>query len=72
MSKSDNPQTTNTSKAQSLEETVGFWDTHSLADYWDQTHEVAFVVRAKRRSRDVLDQSERGESQSQAFNPDKL
>ncbi len=27
-----------------LEEIGEFWDTHSLADYWDETHEVAFEV----------------------------
>ena len=30
------------------------WDTHSLADHWDQTHEVEFEVRAKRRYRVTL------------------
>ena len=24
------------------EEIGKFWDTHSLADYWDETHEVEF------------------------------
>ena len=24
------------------EEIGEFWDTHSLADYWDETHEVEF------------------------------
>ncbi len=27
----------------SIEEAADFWDTHSLADYWEQTHEVADV-----------------------------
>lgn len=26
-----------------------FWDTHSLADYWDETHEVEFQVNLKSR-----------------------
>lgn len=26
-----------------------FWDTHSLADYWDETHEVEFKVNLKSR-----------------------
>ena len=43
------------SKARTLEEIAEFWDTHSLADYWDQTHEVEFEVRAKRRRRVTLD-----------------
>ena len=51
MNKSDEPQRTSISKARTLEEIADFWDTHSLADYWDQTHEVAFEVRAKRRRR---------------------
>jgi hypothetical protein len=40
---------------QTLEEIADFWDTHSLADYWDQTHEVQFEVRATRRRRITLD-----------------
>ncbi|MDD9974465.1 MAG: hypothetical protein OXU27_10690 [Candidatus Poribacteria bacterium] len=24
-----------------------FWDTHSLADYWDETHEVEVQVNLK-------------------------
>lgn len=42
------------SKAQTLEEIADFWDTHSLADYWDQTHEVEFELRVKRRQRVTL------------------
>ena len=41
-------QTTSISKAQTLEEIADFWDTHSLADYWDETHEVEFEVRMQR------------------------
>ena len=37
---------TSISEAETLEEIAEFWDTHSLADYWDQTHEVEFEVRA--------------------------
>ena len=29
------------------EEIGEFWDTHSLADYWDETHEVEFRVNLK-------------------------
>ncbi len=52
MSKS---KVTTISKARTLKEIGDFWDTHSLADYWDQTHEVEFQVRAKRRRRVTLD-----------------
>jgi hypothetical protein len=31
---------------ESVEEAADFWDTHSLADYWDQVHEVEIEVRA--------------------------
>jgi len=34
-----------------VEEIGDFWDNHSLADYWDQTHEVEFEVRAQHRRR---------------------
>ena len=30
-----------------LEEIGGFWDTHSLADYWDETQEVEIQVNLK-------------------------
>lgn len=55
MRKNDDTQVTGISKARTLEEIAEFWDTHSLADYWDQTHEVEFEVRAKRRRRVTLD-----------------
>jgi hypothetical protein len=48
-------QSTSISQASSLEEIADFWDTHSLDDYWDQTQEVEFEVRAKRRRRITLD-----------------
>lgn len=46
---------TGISKAQTIEEIGAFWDEHSLADYWDQTHEVEFEVRARRRRRVILE-----------------
>ncbi len=46
---------TNISKAQTLEEIGEFWDTHSLDDYWDETHEAAFDVRARQRKRITLE-----------------
>ena len=47
-------QLTNISKARTLEEIADFWDTHSLDDYWDQTQEVEFTVRAQQRRRITL------------------
>lgn len=55
MSKSDETRLTSISKARTLDEIADFWDTHSLADYWDQTQEVEFEVRAQRRRRVTLD-----------------
>jgi len=36
---------------ESIEAAAAFWDTHSLADYWDETREVEIEVRARRRRR---------------------
>jgi len=44
----DTPQTS-ISKARTLEEIADFWDTHSLDDYWDQTDNAVFTVRAQYR-----------------------
>ena len=54
MNESEDTRLTSISKARTLDEIADFWDTHSLADYWDQTHEVEFEVRAKRRHRVTL------------------
>ena len=40
------------------EEIGEFWDTHSLADYWDETHEVEFQVNLKSRQDLSPDESE--------------
>ncbi|MFN0107582.1 MAG: CopG family antitoxin [Blastocatellia bacterium] len=55
MSENNQTQLTSISKASTVEEVANFWDTHSLGDYWDQTHEVDFTVTAKRRHRVTLD-----------------
>ena len=57
---------TTLSKARTLEEIGEFWDAHSLADYWDQTHEVEFEVRAQRRRRITLDPEVYAELELQA------
>ena len=57
---------TNISKGQTVEEIADFWDTHSLADYWDQTHEVEFELRAKRRRRVTLDPDVYAQVEAQA------
>ena len=40
------------------EEIGEFWDTHSLADYWDETHEVEFQVNLKSRQNLSPDEAE--------------
>jgi hypothetical protein len=55
MSESKDENLTSISKSRTLEEIGNFWDEHSLADYWDQTREVEFQVRAKRRRRVTLE-----------------
>lgn len=55
MKKGNNSKQTNISQARSLEEIAEFWDTHSLADHWEQTHEVEFEVQAIHRRRVTID-----------------
>ncbi len=55
MSVNKKPKVTSISKVSSLEEVAEFWDTHSLADYEDQTQEVEFEVRATRKRKVSLD-----------------
>ncbi len=66
MSERSDVQRTSISKARTLEEIAEFWDTHSLADYWDQTREVKFEVRAKRRRRVTLDPEVYAQIEAQA------
>lgn len=49
MSENSNEQRGSISNARSPEEIGEYWDNHSLADHWDQTHEVEFEVRAPHR-----------------------
>ena len=46
---------THIARATTIEEIAEFWDTHSLADYWDQTREVDVEILAQRRRRVVID-----------------
>ena len=55
MNDNNHIQRSSISKASTLEEIAEFWDNHSLDDYWDQTHEVQFEVRAERKRRVALD-----------------
>ena len=55
MSKNKPVSQTSISKARTGEEIADFWDTHSLDEYWEQTHETAFAVRVQKRRRITLD-----------------
>ncbi len=55
MSESKDTKRTSISEARSVEEIADFGDVHSLDDYWDQTHEAEFEVRAKPRRRLTLE-----------------
>ena len=55
MSENNESKLSNISKTDNLTEMGEFWDTHSLDDYWEQTHEVDFEVRTQRRRRVTLD-----------------
>lgn len=55
MNKNSETPRTSISKASTLEEIAEFWDTHSLDDYWDETHEAEFEIRAARRRRVTLE-----------------
>ena len=54
MKENKDEQATSISKARSLEEIADYWDSHSLADHWDETHEVNFEVRMQRKRRVTL------------------
>ena len=50
------------------EEIGEFWDTHSLADYWDETHEVEFQVNLKD---DLLPEEGEEADQSDTFSAEQ-
>ena len=54
MKENKDEQITSISKARTLEEIADYWDTHSLADHWDETHEVNFEIRMQRKCRVTL------------------
>ena len=54
MKENKDRQITSISKARTLEEIANYWDTHSLTDHWDETHEVNFEVRMQQKCRVTL------------------
>jgi hypothetical protein len=57
---------TGISNARTPEEIGDFWDSHSLADYWDRTREAEFEVTALPRRRVTLDPKVYTEIEAQA------
>jgi len=55
MKKDEKIEPTAISKASTMEEIGNIWDNHSLADQWDQTHEVEIDVGTQRRRRITID-----------------
>jgi hypothetical protein len=49
MSENSDIKRSSISNGSSPREIADYWDTHSLADHWEQTHEAEFEVRAPRR-----------------------
>lgn len=66
MAESNEPSATSISRATSLEEIAEYWDSHSLADHWDETEEVTVEVRAVRRRRVTLAPEVYSQIESQA------
>jgi hypothetical protein len=54
MSESSDPRGSGISQAASAQEIGEFWDSHSLANHWDETAEVDIEIRAERRRRITL------------------
>ena len=55
MNESNREGRSSISGAGTVEEIGEFWDSHSLADYAEETAEVSFELRARRRCRITLD-----------------
>ena len=55
MNENSNTEKSSISKARTPEEIADYWDSHSLDNHWDQTHEVEFEVRAQRPHRIAVD-----------------
>ncbi len=54
MSGNRESRSTSISHATSVDEIAEYWDSHSLADHWDETEEVEIEVRAERWRRVTL------------------
>jgi hypothetical protein len=55
MNENSDTKKSSISKAGTPEEIGDYWDSHSLADHWEQTHEVEFELRAQQPRRITVD-----------------
>jgi hypothetical protein len=55
MNENSDTEKSSISKARAPEEIADYWDSHSLDNHWEQTHEVEFEVRAQRPRRITVD-----------------
>jgi hypothetical protein len=55
MNENSDTEKSSISKARTPEEIADYWDSHSLDNHWDETHEVEFEVRAQRPRRITVD-----------------
>ena len=51
MNENSNTEKSSISKARTPQEIADYWDSHSLANHWEQTHEVEFELRVQRPRR---------------------
>ena len=76
MNENDRNGRTGISRATTPEEAGQFRDSHSLADYTEETAEVSFELRAQRRPRITLDPALstqlEGAARSRRLSPDSL
>lgn len=66
MDENNDRRLTSISKAQTLEEIADFWDTHSVDDFWDETHEVEFEIRVEQKHRVSIDPDVYAQLEAQA------
>jgi hypothetical protein len=76
MNENSDTEKSSISKGGSPEEIADYWDSHSLSDHWDQTHEVEFDVRAHRPRRITVDpeiyERLKEQAQTQGVTPETL
>lgn len=55
MSENNAQQKSSISQAETYEAIGAYWDTHSLDEHWDKTHDVEFTINAPRPHRVTIE-----------------